>query len=59
MGLYLMPFAELAFGDELCFNYEGGETPEVVVWFHELSVVERPYTELVSRDFHDFLCSLG
>ncbi len=59
MGLYLMPFAELAFGDELCFNFEHPGRPQIVVWFHELSRPDQPYFEVVSDTFDDFLSMLA
>ncbi len=51
----LMPFADLASGDFLCFDYEKGGRPQIVVWFHELSPPSSPYTEFVANNFDEFL----
>ena len=59
MGKHLMPFAELCFGDYLCFDHEQEGRPRVVMWFHERSRSERPpYTEFVAANFDEFLALL-
>jgi hypothetical protein len=55
---YLIPFAELFAGNFLCFDYEGGGRPKVVVWRHEDSREERPATEFVAANFDEFLTKL-
>lgn len=55
---YLIPFALLFAGNFLCFDYEGGGRPRVVVWRHEDSRDESPYTELVAANFDEFLTKL-
>jgi hypothetical protein len=55
---YLVPFAELFAGNFLCFDYEGGGRPKVVVWRHEDSRDESPYTEFVAANFDEFLTKL-
>lgn len=55
---YLVPFAELFAGNFLCFDYEGGDRPKVVVWRHEDSREDHPVTELVASNFDDFLTKL-
>jgi len=56
LGGYLMPFAELAFGDMACFDYRQPGRPAVVVWFHEESEPdEEPKTEFVAENFDEFL----
>ena len=42
LGAYLVPFAVLFSGDFLCFDYEAGGRPKVVVWFHEKSPPDEP-----------------
>lgn len=55
LGPDLMPIAELFAGDMLCFDFEKGAKPEIVVWFHELSEPNQPHTELVANSFDEFL----
>lgn len=55
---YLIPFAVLFAGDMLCFNYEHGGRPSVVVWLHEESKEESPVTQLVAANFDEFLTKL-
>jgi len=59
MSDFLMPFAELEFGDLLCFDFQQQGRPRVVVWFHELSHSHQsPFTEFVAADFDGFLSKL-
>jgi hypothetical protein len=58
LGDSLMPFAELFGGDMLCFEFGKGPKAQIVVWFHELSKPNQPYTEFVSNDFEEFLHQL-
>lgn len=51
----MMPFAELFAGDYLCFEFDGLQRPKVIVWFHERSTEESPYTEVVADTFEQFL----
>jgi hypothetical protein len=55
---YLVPFAELFAGNFLCFDYEEGGRPKVVVWRHEDSREDGPATEFVATNFDDFLTKL-
>jgi hypothetical protein len=55
---YLIPFALLFAGNYLCFDYEGGGRPKVVVWRHEDSREESPATEFVAANFDEFLTKL-
>jgi hypothetical protein len=55
LGLYLMPCAELFAGDMLCFDHSQPGRPKVVVWFHEQSTEDAPYTEFVADNFDEFL----
>jgi hypothetical protein len=58
LNIYLLPFAAVANGDFLCFDYENELPPSVVLWVQELSEEDAPYTEPVADTFSDFLCSL-
>ncbi len=58
LNIYLLPFAAVANGDFLCFDYENSLIPSVVLWVHELSGEDTPYTEPVASTFNDFLCGL-
>jgi hypothetical protein len=55
---YLIPFAVLFAGDMLCFDYERGGRPKVVVWLHEKSKEDAPFTEFVAANFDEFLSKL-
>jgi hypothetical protein len=55
---YLVPFAALGGGDMLCFDYENGGRPSVVVWLHEESRQDHPVTEYVAANFDEFLTKL-
>jgi len=55
---FLIPFAALFAGDMLCFDYEAGGRPSVVVWLHEESSEDHPVTSLVASDFDAFLRKL-
>jgi hypothetical protein len=55
---YLIPFALLFAGNFLCFDYEGGGRPKVVVWRHEDSREDSPATEFVAANFDEFLTKL-
>jgi hypothetical protein len=59
LGMNLMPFAILFAGDMLCFDFSDIGKPKVVVWFHELSYENHPYTEFVSSSFDEFLQCLS
>ncbi|HEY0459050.1 MAG TPA: SMI1/KNR4 family protein [Pyrinomonadaceae bacterium] len=52
---YLVPFAAVYAGDFLCFDYEDGKPPKVVLWIHELSEEEEPVTEPIAASFEQFL----
>lgn len=57
---YLLPFALVFAGDFLCFNYEENEeTPSVVLWHHEFSEEDEPFTTYVADSFSDFLKMLS
>lgn len=58
LGEFLIPFAELFSGDMLCFDYTHPGKPRIVVWFHEMSDEDAPYTELVADSFDEFLLLL-
>ena len=48
----LIPFAVTPFGDALCFKYNHSiEEPVIVLWYHEKSEEDNPYTEFVAKDF--------
>jgi hypothetical protein len=55
---FLIPFATLFGGDMLCFDYEAGGRPAVVVWLHEESSEDHPATSFVAADFDAFLRTL-
>jgi len=55
---YLIPFADLFAGNFLCFDYEGGGRPKIVVWRHEDSRQDKPATEFVAANFDEFLTKL-
>lgn len=55
---YLVPFAALGGGDMLCFDYEQGGRPSIVVWRHEESRQDHPVTDFVAANFDDFLTKL-
>ena len=55
LGPFLMPFADLFAGDMLCFDHSQPGRPKVVVWFHEESTDDVPYTEFVADNFDEFL----
>jgi hypothetical protein len=56
---FLVPFAVLFAGDMLCFDYEYGDRPHVVVWLHEKSKEYSPFTVPVAHDFDRFLSILA
>lgn len=55
---YLLTFAAVANGDFLCFNYENGFLPAMVLWVQEFSVEDTPYTEPVADTFSGFIDAL-
>jgi len=55
---YLVPFAALFGGDFLCFDYQTGGRPSVVVWLHADSSKDEPVTEFVAPNFDEFLTKL-
>ena len=59
LGIYLLPFAILPNGDFLCFDYESGVSPTVVLWSHELSNENEPHTEAVANNFAEFVFLLS
>jgi hypothetical protein len=59
LSIYLLPFAALPDGDFLCFNHETQGRPSVVLWRHELSEEDAPYTEKVSSNFSQFVEGLS
>jgi hypothetical protein len=52
---YLLPFAAVYPGDYLCFDYETGDPPKVVLWIHDQSEEDEPATEPVAGSFAQFL----
>ncbi len=58
LNIYLLPFAAVANGDFLCFNYEGEFPPSVVLWVQELSEEDEPHIEPVADTFQMFLDGL-
>jgi len=54
---FLIPFAELANSDLLCFDLRF-QPHTVVVWDYELSQADKPHTVVVSDTFRDFLSLL-
>jgi hypothetical protein len=59
LGPYLVPFVELSGGDFLCFDFADPSRQSVVLWSHELSNEDEPYTEPVADSFVDFLSMLA
>lgn len=59
LNIYLLPFAAVANGDFLCFDYKNGAPPSVVLWVQELSEEDSPYTEPVADTFEEFVCELS
>ena len=55
---FLVPFAEIYPGDYLCFDYETGDDPSIVLWNHELSDEDSPVTDFVAKSFKQFLTML-
>jgi len=55
---FLIPFAALFPGDFLCFDYENGEAPTVVLWIHDQSGEGEPATKPVADSFEQFLAML-
>ena len=58
LNIYLLPFAAVANGDFLCFDYENGFPPSVVLWVQELSEEDEPHVEPVADTFQAFLDGL-
>lgn len=58
LGGHLLPFAVLAGGDLLCFDYERGVPPEVVLWYHEVGGMHGTKVEPVAGSFAEFAASL-
>lgn len=58
LNIYMLPFAAVANGDFLCFDYENGSPPSVVLWVQERSIEDNPYIELVAENFNAFLSNL-
>lgn len=58
LNIYLLPFAVVANGDFLCFDYGAGLLPSVVLWVQELSEEDEPFTEYVAGSFNNFLYGL-
>lgn len=59
LSIYLLPFAALPDGDFLCFDHETRGRPSIVLWRHELSEEDAPYTEKVSPNFSQFIEGLS
>jgi len=59
LTIYQFPFAVLRGGDFLCFDYEHGFPPQVVLWYHEGSEEGSPRTEFVASNFREFLDGLA
>lgn len=55
---YQVPFAIVYPGDFLCFDHEGEGKPKVVLWDHDLSEEDDPYTIPVADNFTQFLSML-
>lgn len=50
-----LPIAELAHGDYLCLDFQGGDNPKVVRWLHEKSKPGLPAFEPLADDLDSFL----
>lgn len=56
---YLVPFAAVYPGDFLCFDHEEDEkNPKVVLWDHNRSLEDEPFTYAVADNFRTFLSML-
>jgi hypothetical protein len=55
---YLVPFCLVFPGDYLCFDYETGDAPKVVLWIHDRSTEDNPATVAVADSFREFLSML-
>ena len=56
---YQFPFAILPTGDFLCFDYEKGFPPRIVLWYHEGSTEGQPLTEDIALNFREFIENLS
>jgi len=54
----LVPFAVLFAGDFLCFDSDAGDEPSVVLWDHERSRQNKPFTVPVAASFREFAAML-
>lgn len=55
---FLMPFAAVFPGDFLCFDFTEFDDPVVVLWVHDRSSEDEPFTVKVAKDFRAFLAML-
>jgi len=58
LNIYLLPFAAVANGDFLCFDYKNGVPPTVVLWVQEFSEEDDPHIEPVAETFNQFMSGL-
>lgn len=57
-GVEIVPFALLFAGDFVCFDYRGGqdnENPPVCIFYHEMSVEDKPCALKIANSFTEFL----
>lgn len=54
----LVPFAMVFPGDYLCFDFQDGEPPKVVLWIHDRSTEANPATVEVAANLTAFLSML-
>jgi hypothetical protein len=54
-----LPFAAVYPGDFLCFDFEEFDDPTVVLWVHDRSGEDEPFTEPVAANFKEFLSMLS
>jgi SMI1-KNR4 cell-wall len=55
LGEFLQPFAAVFPGDFLCFDFSSSDNPSVVLWVHDRSDEDAPYTVKVAKNFRAFL----
>lgn len=54
VGANIIPFAALFAGDFVCLDFRSGNTPSVLVWFHEESEDFNPVTVEVAKSINEF-----
>jgi len=52
---HLVPFGELFAGDFVCFNFREQPEPDVVLWDHEQSREDAPFTVKIADSFVSFV----